>query len=114
MVDAPDLSERTIPIEVSGGFGPDASEMSSEWPTNPMAAIGFLVSCLKAEVVDDGARNGSLAVLATGVPVGARFDVIIGYSFYRLGWHYLRRNQSFHFQNVVGSDGKSHFIFLAS
>jgi hypothetical protein len=50
-------------------------------------------------------------ISATQIASGSRLDVTISYAFYHLAG--LRRHQTFHFQNIVGSDHIPHWISLA-
>jgi hypothetical protein len=50
-------------------------------------------------------------ISATQIASGSRLDVTISYAFYHLAG--LRRHQTFHFQNIVGSDNIPHWISLA-
>lgn len=54
-----------------------------------------------------------MTIGARSVPSGARLDVIVGYAFSHLNLDILRRDQSFHFQVITGTDGSQHWIFLS-
>ncbi|HEV2221654.1 MAG TPA: hypothetical protein VGR84_01490 [Candidatus Acidoferrales bacterium] len=52
-------------------------------------------------------------IRTSDVPSGAKLDIVVSYSFFRVNLHWLRRSQTFHFQSIRGDDGSQHWQFIS-